>query len=154
MGRLSPIVFAQHATKFLRAAKREAHAEPQDVSMPAYFLVARAIELSLKTYLLTLGRDRKALRRISHDLGRALDEALAAGLRGVTSFSPAEEQYVRWINEYCWRKELEYPTTGFYSFPPIAMLTDFTERLLRDLEPRTREWGLALARKPRSRSDS
>lgn len=114
--------------------------------MPAYLLASRAIELGLKAFLLTCGRDERALRGISHDLGKALDEALATGLREVTSFNSEEEQCVRWINEYYWRKDLEYPTTGFKSYPPLAYLTDFADRLLHDLKPKLRKWGLALPR--------
>jgi len=151
MGRIPPIVFVQLAKEFLAAAQREACTKPPTISMPAYFLVARAIELLLKAYLLTCGRDERTLRSISHNLGKALDEAVATGLRDVTTFSTDEEKSVRWINEYYWRKDLEYPTRGFKSFPPLSSLTDFAERLLRDLGPKTREWGRALAVKPPAR---
>lgn len=145
MSRPSPIVFAQHAEEFLAAAQREETVKPTTISMPAYFLVAHAIELGLKAYLLTLGQDEKALRRIGHDLGKALNKALEMGLRDVSSFRPDEEDCVRWINEHYWRKDLEYPTTGFKSFPPFSCLTDFAERLLGDIKGKIRQWGLELA---------
>jgi HEPN domain-containing protein len=143
MNTLSPIVLAQHAQEFLAASERESSAGLVTTSMPAYFLAARAIELGLKSYLLTRGHDERALRKISHDLGEVFDQALTVDLRSVTSCTPEEEHCLRWINAYYESKDLEYPKTGFKSYPPLHYLTDFAKRLLQDLQPTMRAWGLA-----------
>lgn len=108
--------------------------------MPAYFLAARAIELGLKSYLLLIGKRDADLRRISHDLGEAIDAAKASGLEEDLRVSPEAEQAVRWINEYYQRKDLEYPTTGYKSYPEIRYLLEFAELLDTALEDRRRRW--------------
>lgn len=140
MGALSPIVFAQHASAFLQAARRENEAAGILVSLPAYFLVGRAIELALKSYLLLEGRTEKDLRRISHDLHAALDEALRAGLGEFAPPSVEADQAIRWISSYYASKDLEYPTTGAKSYPEISYLVDFATDLLARLAPRLRAW--------------
>lgn len=137
---ISPIIFAKHAGQFLDAAKREAASSAASISLPAYFLVARSIELALKSYLLLEGRQERELRKISHDLGVALDAAQASGLSALLPVAPESEQAVRWINDYYALKDLEYPTTGFKSYPPLHYLVSFAESLLAALQPRLRVW--------------
>lgn len=144
MSSLSPIVFAQHSSEFLDAARRESHAS-RGTSMPAYFLAARAIELGLKSYLMCRGHVAADLRRISHDLGKALDAARGEGITTAVSIDPETENAVRWINEYYKSKDLEYPTTGYKSYPSISYLIDFAEQLHMATESHRRAWGLALA---------
>ena len=137
---LSPIVFANHSRDFVEAAKRESEIARGGFSMPAYFLAGRAIELGLKSFLLLSGQGETEIRRISHDLGKALDVAEQAGLRAIVSITPETEQAVRWINEYYQRKDLEYPTTGYKSFPPIHYLIELADQLFVGLESTRRKW--------------
>jgi HEPN domain-containing protein len=140
MSNLSPIVFANHAHDFVAAAKRESQIVQSGLSMPAYFLAARAIELGLKSYLLLSGKGEAELRKLSHDLGKALDTAKKAGLHTAISVSPETEKAIRWINEYYQRKDLEYPTTGYKTYPPLGYLLDFADALTANLESQRRQW--------------
>lgn len=88
MSGLSPIVFAQHAQQFLDAAAREQASAKMQISLPAYFLAGRSIELALKSYMLLQGEDEPSLRRVSHDLAAALDEAVRLGLSSLITIIP------------------------------------------------------------------
>ena len=140
MARLSPVVFAQQAQQFLDAASREQASAKVQISLPAYFLAGRAIELALKSYMLLKGEDERSLRRVSHDLAEALDEAVRLGLPSVMAVAPESDEAVRWINDYYSIKDLEYPTTGYKSYPPIHYLIDFCNSLLKALQPVLRAW--------------
>ena len=140
MSRLSPIVLANHCRDFAAAAKREVADARSPMSMPAYFLVARAIELGLKSYLLLCGKTEKDLRRISHDLGDALDAAKAEGIGAIVHVSVEADAAVRWINDYYEKKDLEYPTIGYKTYPQISYLIDFADELFDSLETRRRQW--------------
>jgi hypothetical protein len=140
MARLSPVVFAQLSRAFLETARREVAVAGMLVSMPAYFLVGRSIELAFKSYLLLEGRGETDLKRLSHDLSAALDEAVALGLSAVAPVSAEADAAVRWISPYYDSKDLEYPTQGYKSYPEIRYLVDFANQLLTSLEPRLREW--------------
>src|SRR5690348_12482498 len=135
---ISPILFAQQAQQFLDAAKREATESSRSISLPAYFLVGRSIELALKSYLLLQGQQERDLRKISHDLGAALDAAQALGLSSLLTVAPESDQAVRWINDYYAIKDLEYPTTGFKSYPPIHYLLNFSASLIAAVQPSLR----------------
>ena len=140
MGRLSPIVFAKHAEEFLDAARREKDHATMHTSLPAYFLVGRSIELALKSFLLLEGRVEADLRRVSHDLVAALELAQRHGLASLVKIAPESEEALRWINEYYQSKDLEYPTTGYKSYPQLRYLEEFASTLLAGLQPRLRAW--------------
>ena len=137
---LSPILFAQHARKFQDAAKREALRRKRGVSLPAYFLAARAIELALKSYLLLEGHSERQLRDLRHGLSDCLDAANSAGLPGLVAASVESDYAVRWIDPYYREKDLEYPTTGFKSYPEIKYLVGFCDSLLDALDAPLRKW--------------
>ena len=48
---------------------------------PIGLLASQAIELSLKSYLLSKGWEQKQLKKIGHDLEQAWNESIKAGLR-------------------------------------------------------------------------
>ena len=101
MAKLSPVVFWQVARDFLRAAEREfQQARPIDVSIPAYFLVARSIELVLKSFLLLKGGTERELRKISHNLEVALTAARERGLDSIVTLSPASIEVSPASNAY------------------------------------------------------
>jgi HEPN domain-containing protein len=106
------------------------------MSLPAYFLAARAIELALKSYMLLQGQTEKDLRSVSHNLAAALDTAVSLGLPWLLTVPAESEQAIRWINDYYASKDLEYPTTGYKSYPEIRYLLEFAESLLA----RLRSW--------------
>jgi hypothetical protein len=137
---LSPVVFAQHAQQFLDAAKREAAHAPMGTSLPAYFLVGRSIELALKSFLLLEGCGEADLRRVSHNLAAGLELAESRGLSSVVTLSPESRQALQWINPYYQSKDLEYPTTGYKSYPELRYVEEVAATLLKSIQPRLRAW--------------
>jgi hypothetical protein len=140
MSKLSPIVFAQHARQFLDSASREQENAKMGMSLPAYFLVGRAIELALKSYMLLQGQTEKNLRAVGHNLAAGLDTSVTLGLSSLLTITPESDQAVRWINDYYESKDLEYPTTGYKSYPEIRHLFEFADSMLTALMPRLRSW--------------
>jgi hypothetical protein len=141
MKTLSPVNAYNTAKDFLAAADRELkHSPPPSVSLTAYFLVSRAIEVGLKSFLILEGATDSDLRRIGHDLAKAVDEAVQAGIADVVILPPEGEAAVRTINAYYSAKDLEYVTTGFKSYPPLGQLTHYADTLLNGLQMRIRAW--------------
>lgn len=65
MARLSPIILAEQAGGFLTAAQHLFELKRPRVSIPAYFLAARSIELTLKAFLALKGHSVGQLKRAS-----------------------------------------------------------------------------------------
>jgi hypothetical protein len=135
-----PDCVPQQSRQFLDPARRDKDHAGYSASLPAYFLAGRAIELGLKSYLLLKGRTEAELRRASHDLAAALDLAIGHGLASLMTVTPESDHAVRWINLYYQSKDLEYPTTGYKSYPERRYLSDFAAALLAGLEPELRAW--------------
>ncbi len=131
---------AQQAREFLRAAQREFEFAKLEISIPGYFLAARALERGLKSFLLLRGRSERDLRAISHDLSKALEEAECAGIRDVVVMLPEHEAALRWVNEYYQSKDLEYLKTGSKSYPALDVLIACGDRILTNLNPELRRW--------------
>src|SRR5262245_43895341 len=140
MGRLSPVVFAEQANEFLEAARREFGQRGVGISFPGYFLVSRALELAFKSFLLLKGQSEAQLRRVGHDLERSLSDARTHGLDEVIKLAPEHEAAVRMVNVYYLAKDLEYPTTGYKSYPEARYLLDCATQLLDRLHPHLRRW--------------
>ena len=141
MSRLSPVNMLKLAQGFLAAGQRElAHARPRTISLPAYFLISRAIELGLKTFLLLGGAGAADLKKVGHDLVKAAAAAFAAGLSDVVALPPEGELALRMINPYYAAKDLEYVTTGSKQYPPAQHLAVYAEKLLAALTKPVRAW--------------
>ena len=137
---LSPIVMSQQARAFHDAARREHLHAGSTVSIPAYFLAARAIELGLKAFLVLRGDSEGQLKAISHDLARALDRADSLGFRTNASLLPEHESALRWVNGYYAAKSLEYLSTGFMSLPQWPILDACALAILDSVQPLVRAW--------------
>lgn len=137
---LSPVVVAEHAELFVDAAERE-FAQMTRSPIPAYFLVARAIELALKSSLLLRGHPVDWLKKeIGHDLDKGLKESTVSEGDERLNLSDEQLDAIRWINVYYARKDLEYPLTGAKRYPQPEALLESARDILRQLEPRLRQW--------------
>lgn len=137
---LSPVVLIQQAAQFLDAARREFTLAGQGISVPAYFLAARSIELALKSFLVFKGRDERQLRRLSHNLALALADARQAGLDDVCSLRPDDRIALNMINPYYLEKDLEYLTTGYKQYPGSQHLLGCADYLIEKIAPLSRSW--------------
>ncbi len=139
--RLSPIILADQAREFLTTAEHTFEStKPLKVSIAAYFLSGRSIELALKAFLVLKGHSVSQLKNISHNLERCLEEATTAGLHSL--FLPSAEQVaaIRMVNPYYNSKDLEYLTTGYKSYPDDRLLLTFAEQTLDALKTPLRAW--------------
>ncbi len=139
-GTLSPINLAQHGREFLDAARRERAAAGRHISLPAYFLAGRAIELALKAFLVLKGQPVPHLRKLSHDLGAIVEDAQSQGLETVFTPSPEQIGAIQLLNPYYQSKDLEYPTTGFKSYPDFQWLESFAQGLIDSMAKPLRAW--------------
>ncbi len=96
-------------------------------AMPILFLQGHAIELALKSYLISAGLDDGALRGIGHDLVKGMARAKKHGLR--TSLSDAQVSSIRSINSLYQGKKLEY----FYPEPKAFGSLDEMQTIVKTL---------------------
>jgi hypothetical protein len=139
-GNLSPVNFRNHAREFLEAGEREAQIRSPEVSIPAYFLLGRALELALKSFLLLHGWMEADLRKVGHDLEAALREALGAGVADMVEISEEESEAIAALNIYYASKDLEYVKTGAKSYPDHQVLTRVCRRIVEGIGPAVRRW--------------
>ena len=95
------------AGEFLAAAQ-SLHSANASPSRPLYFLICQSIEPSLKAYIRSCGAAREQLKKIGHDLEKALNRAQSEKLSQFFSVTPDQEQAIRMINPYYAGKDLQY----------------------------------------------
>ncbi len=124
-----------HAREFLIAAELVL-GRAETVSLPAYFLIARAIELSLKAFLLGCGLSIASVRkRFGHHLENLLKEAVARGLHDHVQIDSLETAAVEVLNLDYFSKAFEYRVTGgTYYLPDIEVVEDIARRLTSGLD--------------------
>lgn len=140
MSRLSPVNFSQQSQAFLDAAAREFNESPHAISIPAYFLVGRALELAFKSFLLVHGATEKKLRKLGHDLDRGLEAAVEAGLGDLLEIEDQDRAAIFGLNRYYVSKDLEYVRTGYKSYPEPRIVLATARRLLSGIAPAVRAW--------------
>lgn len=131
----TPMNFWSMAREYLLAAQILIEADRRAVlgfaSHPTLLLLSHGIELALKAYLLSHGLNAKELKKIRHDLVKALEEAENRGLR---QLGRRDRQVVRWINEYYSKKEFEYVVEqGGRSLPHVRILDQVLVKLVNRL---------------------
>jgi len=124
-----------YSKEFLNAAKAVASLSDKElVPIPAYYLVCHSIELILKAFLRGEGESLNKLREVSHDLNQALKAAKKKNLDQYYLLTEDQREAVDLINDYYNKKELEYITTGFKSFPKYDILEKIASSLIDSLE--------------------
>lgn len=121
------------ARSYLAAADVLMEQGRTDTYLPSIFLLCHALELGLKSYLLSVGFCDSQLRGIGHDLVKCLSEAEARGLTGHLRFSPSERDDLSRINEYYEGKELEYAFGTAKTFPSVEQLRATVDRALTSI---------------------
>lgn len=108
----------------------------QRVSIPAYYLVGHAIELSLKAFLRKRGLRIEELRskKYGHDLEALVAESKRRKLGDVVKVKQSEKRAVALLNQTYKAKELEYLTVGIKNLPSYEALLDLAEKLISALE--------------------
>ena len=111
--------FFVYADQFYFAATQlESSLNPRKIAIPAYYLYAHSIELSLKGYLFKQEYTIEFLKNeIRHDLEKALNEAQSNGINCHLDVSEEYLQTIKQINAYYSKKELEYMGNKAKEFP-------------------------------------
>ena len=144
----------QLAEEYLNAAKT-LHPVPPNVSFVCYFLYGHALELTLKAFLISQGATSRKLKRIGHNLERAVCAAAEHQPFQRVPLSERDRTIIAWIGEYYKDKEFEYLITGYRSIPNPDEVRELCERVQRDVKPLIREATLAhiaSGASPRSRA--
>ena len=125
-----------HSREFLAAAELVLN-HANGVSLPAYFLLARSIELSLKTYLLISGRELRTLasKKVGHNLDVLHALAMASNLDAYAPLTAAEAGALRLLSSEYSATRLGYRVAGAtYHLPMIEVTEDIARRLVATLE--------------------
>lgn len=134
--RETPMGFLLDSREFLVAAELLLNRTTR-VSLPAYFLLARSIELSLKAFLLTCGMTSKRLgsRDFGHDLVALLAEAIKQNLHNHVPLNPTESGVVQLLSYDYLGTRLGYRVSGrTYHLPLIDVTEQVARKLLVGLE--------------------
>lgn len=125
-----------YSHSFFNAAQELVQSGNAAVLSPSYYLIAHALELSLKAFLRGKGAtldDLKNYRKFGHDLNKCLAGAIKHGLEEFIQLTEEENASIELINDYYKEKELEYIKTGFKTYPKIEILLSLEERLLSEI---------------------
>ena len=128
--------FLKHAQEFWAAADLVLH-KANGVSLPAYFLLGRSIELSLKAFLLHKGVDIATLRskKYGHNLNALLALAKEHALEQLVQIKPIETGVIDLLSFDYAEKRLEYRVTnGTYYLPLLQETWGVARKLAYELE--------------------
>lgn len=133
----TPEGFLKHAQEFWRAAKLVLN-DAEGVSLPAYFLLGRSIELSLKAFLLHRGMaisDLRSKKKYGHDLGKLLKRARDEGLEQHIQLQEIDRGVIDLLAYDYAEKRLEYRVTGgTYYLPLLEPTLNIAQKLAHRLE--------------------
>lgn len=135
--------FFLHAQEFWAAADLVL-SKTEGGSLPAYFLLGRSIELSLKAFLLHKGMSIATLRsrQYGHSLKTLLECAKEKGLEKFISVEPIESGVIDLLSFAYADKRLEYRVTkGTYYLPLLPETWGVARKLAYELELSNAETG-------------
>ena len=129
--------FRHYATDFLAAA--QAFEAPKNRFSPVrYYLICHSIELSLKSFLLTVGFKKDNLQNLNHDLNKALKKAVDKGLSTHLEITSNDREALKKANKLYSIKEFEYFEKLETIYDPhdfdLDALASFAQRLLDAIE--------------------
>lgn len=131
----TPFGFLIHAREFLDTGVLVLN-RTKGVSLPAYFLLGRSVELSLKAFLLARGVKASELksRKYGHNLSALLDAALEHGILCEVKLEAIEIGVIRLLSYDYMEKRFEYRDTGgTYHLPLIDVTEQVSRKLATDL---------------------
>jgi hypothetical protein len=124
--------FRREAQSYVKAARVLGREYPEQMLRPRYFLLCHALELALKSFLAAHGVDNKALKKISHNLNAAYNQAkVKSGFpasdkllqRLVDLMSPEHEGY--WFR---------YPGAPYEELPKSDQCCDVIDNFLKQIQ--------------------
>ncbi len=106
---------------------------------PKYYLLGHSLEVGVKSFLLAKGFNEEQLKKIGHDLCKAIAAATKVGINEFYAFSEPELDAITQLNPYYRLKELEYRVTGFKSYPDDEAFSKMIKGMLTSIRPICRE---------------
>jgi hypothetical protein len=125
------IGFLESSQEFLLSAELVLN-KTHGVFLPAYFLLGRSIELSLKAFLLHRGLPIKELRKkkFGHNLVTLLNESLNNGIEKEIAINNVEKGVIELLSYDYADKRFEYRITGGqYCLPLIDVTCEIAKKL-------------------------
>src|SRR3989442_11377249 len=122
------------AQDYLGAAKTLQPKWPK-VSFVSYYLYGHGLELTLKAFLVSQGSTLRDLKRVGHDLKRALRAARKHASFAGIALTDRDATIIRRLNEYYREKEFEHLVTGAKSLHSSAAVQHLCERRHTDPKP-------------------
>jgi hypothetical protein len=133
---VTPRGLHKHAEAFSAAAELVHNSGISD-PLPAFFLWGRAIELLLKSFLLSEGVSvaRLKSKNFGHNLVALMREAEARGISSLIGLNGTYRRIVQLLKFDYASKRLEYRETGAaYLLPDITLTRQLVKRLLKGVE--------------------
>jgi hypothetical protein len=126
----------RHAREFADAGLAVRIANPNRISLPAFYLIGHSIELSLKAFLLGRGVALNRLRskEFGHDLAALLKEARRRRLGNEVPLKPKHLGVIQLLNFEYVAKKYEYRETGVYHTPDASFAQEVANRLVDGLK--------------------
>jgi hypothetical protein len=112
-------VLLQNAVAFAGAADTYAKADQSREWFVLYFLLAQSMELALKAFMVNQGATEAQLRRVGHDLTKALEQTEQAGLAVTPPLSATERPSIGLLSKWHSEQLTRYPLMQGYKIPRL-----------------------------------
>lgn len=103
--------------------------------MPVMFLVAHAVELALKAYLLHSGKTLDDIKRAGHDLIKCWELGSAVGFQTHVPLDTSDLDLLRLLNKLHVSTEMRYIQTGAKELPVFGPLRQLAAKILDGICP-------------------
>ncbi len=95
-----------------------------------FYLVCRSIELTLKSFLLSLEKDENELKNeFGHDIQYLLKQSIAEGIERLHPIDNKNLESIKLVNTYYKTKQFEYIKEGMKRLPSLQELAGFSKSL-------------------------
>jgi hypothetical protein len=120
----------ENAVSFAAAADAYAALDKGRDWFPLYFLFGHSIELALKAFILSTGSSEGELRKIGHNLVKALTGAESAGLDVSSLLTDEERSSLTLLSKWHVQQVTRYPLLQGYLIPRPLVLRRLLEKII------------------------
>jgi hypothetical protein len=138
MDKNKPFGFCSYGEEWLEGYKIIKEKAPNlfPFSSLKYYLLCRAIEIFLKTYLLGKKLELKEIKKkdYGHNINNLLGKAIALNIKEICEIEERDKIIIKMLSPYYLDKEFEYMTEGMQHLPNIEYVEKFTEKLYQSVD--------------------
>lgn len=98
--------------------------------VPVMYLIGHSIELSLKAFLLSQGMSENQLRKLGHDLHKAMRKCRELHFDAALEATAEEVEVLEVLNALYFSKQLNYHESGVKQYPMFGYLESLSKTLL------------------------